>query len=92
MRGHLRTGKSVCYTGAMQATATPRKIPPLRAVREAQGLGLRETARLAGVGPQHLSRIERGEHGCSISTLRKLLDVLGPKPLSDLLRLYDPED
>lgn len=56
-------------------------------MREAQGLGLRETARRAGLDPTHLSRVERGQAGLSVESLERLAHVLG---LSDLARLLHP--
>ncbi len=38
----------------------------LRAVRESKGLTLPETAKLAGMAPAHLSRVERGSRGLSV--------------------------
>lgn len=66
----------------------PLAVPPLRAVREAQGLGLRETARRAGIDHAQLSRIERGEEGLSLATLARLAPVLGLTELERLLSQY----
>lgn len=61
--------------------------PPLRAVREAQGLGLVETAKRADMDPAHLSRVERGVGGLSVASLARLARVLG---LKELVRLLEP--
>ncbi len=66
----------------------PVSVPPLRAVRQAQGLGLRETARRAGIDHAQLSRVERGEEGVSLATLARLATVLGLTELEKLLALY----
>ena len=65
-----------------------RPIPPLRTVREAQGLGLRETARLAGIDPGQLSRIERGQAPLPVATLARLAPVLGLTQLAQVLRPF----
>jgi transcriptional regulator with XRE-family HTH domain len=62
-------------------------LPPLRAVRVAHGLSLRETARRAQLTPAHLSRVERGERQLSIEALARLAGVLG---LHELVRLLAP--
>ena len=62
--------------------------PPLRAVREAQGLGLREAARRAGLDPAHLSRVERGEAKLSVDALARLATVLDLRELAKLLAPY----
>lgn len=69
-------------------TSQHQRIPPLRALREANGLGLRETARRAGLDPAHLMRVERGEAGLSIESLARLARVLGPEQLAKLLEPY----
>lgn len=63
-------------------------LPPLRAVRVAHGLSLRETARRAGITPAHLSRVERGERQLSVDALLRLAEVLGLKELVKLLAPY----
>jgi transcriptional regulator with XRE-family HTH domain len=68
-----------------------RAVPPLRAMREAHGLSLRETARRAGMDPAHLMRVERGEAGLSIESLQRLARVLGPEQLVKLLSPYVDE-
>jgi transcriptional regulator with XRE-family HTH domain len=59
----------------------------LRTVRIAQGLSLKEAARLAKMDPAHLSRVERGEKQLSVDSLARLAKVLG---LSELARLLAP--
>ncbi len=67
----------------------PRTItPPLRAVREANGLGLREVARRASIDPSQLSRVERGHSSLSVDALARLAQVLGLAELERLLRPY----
>jgi transcriptional regulator with XRE-family HTH domain len=65
-----------------------RTIPPLREVREAQGLSVRETARRAGLDPTHLSKVERGQAKLSIESLARLAAVLGLSTLAGLLDQY----
>jgi transcriptional regulator with XRE-family HTH domain len=65
-------------------------VPPLRAVREAQGLGLRETARRASIDHAQLSRVERGQESLSLVALARLADVLGLRDLQRHLELYVP--
>lgn len=71
----------------MLRTQDPR-IPPIRALREANGLSLRETARRAEMDPAHLMRVERGEAGLSIDSLQRLARILGPAELAKLLNPY----
>ena len=66
----------------------PERQPPLRTVREAQGLSLREAARRADLSPAHLSRVERGQGALSIEALARLANVLGLRDLSRLLGQY----
>jgi transcriptional regulator with XRE-family HTH domain len=68
-------------------TAAPTGTPPLRAVREAHGLGLREVARRAAIDPSQLSRVERGQAQLSVEALARLARVLG---LQELTRLLEP--
>jgi transcriptional regulator with XRE-family HTH domain len=68
-----------------------RSDSPLRGVRLARGLGLREAARLAGIDASHLLRVERGEAGLSVSSLQHLADVL-ELPVAKLLAPYVDDD
>ena len=80
--------------GAMQnqsADQLTRSVPPLRAVRVAPGLSVRETARRACITPSHLSRVERGERQLSVDALARLPKVLGLGELSKLLAPYREE-
>ncbi|MBF2063935.1 MAG: helix-turn-helix domain-containing protein [Calothrix sp. C42_A2020_038] len=53
----------------------------LRQLREAQGLGLRETAAIVGISPAYLSRIERGkEHPPKPEIIKALAKVLAADP------------
>ena len=49
----------------------------LRALREAQGMGIKELARRAQVDVGYLSKIERGLVTPSLGTLLRLLTALG---------------
>jgi transcriptional regulator with XRE-family HTH domain len=60
----------------------------LRAVRQAMGLTLTETAQRAEIAPAHLSRVERGERGLSVDSLARLAGVLGLRELERLLRVH----
>jgi transcriptional regulator with XRE-family HTH domain len=60
---------------------------PLAAVRRAQGLSTRDTARRAKIDPSHLVRIERGEVMPTVPVLYRLAVVLG---LVELQRLLEP--
>jgi transcriptional regulator with XRE-family HTH domain len=62
--------------------------PPLRALREAQRLSLREVARRAEVDPAHLGRVERGEARFSVDALARVAKVLGLRDLSRDLARY----
>lgn len=61
---------------------------PLRAVRNAHGMSLREVSRRSGVDSGHLSRIERGEVGLSVDVLARLAPVLGLKDLASRLKPF----
>jgi transcriptional regulator with XRE-family HTH domain len=63
-------------------------VPPLRAVRRAHGLGLREVARLAEIDVGHLSRVERGERTLSLPALLRLARVLDLRELASFLEQY----
>ena len=76
-----------CYASGV-IVSTPKKSPPLRAVRRAQGLSLSEVAERSGVDIGHLSRIERGQAGLSIDTLARLAKVLGLHELERMLEQY----
>jgi transcriptional regulator with XRE-family HTH domain len=74
----------------MQTSDVPKQIvvPPLRAVREARGMGLREVAARAEIDPAHLSRVERGQRVLSVDALLRLSRVLGLQELERLIRPY----
>lgn len=67
--------------------ATQIPIPPLRAVRQARGLGLREVARQASLDPSYLSRVERGKQGVSLGALLRIARAL---ELRELVRFLEP--
>jgi transcriptional regulator with XRE-family HTH domain len=72
----------------MTTTQRVIPVPPLRAVRQAQGLSLRETARRAEIDRGQLSRVERGLEGLSVSALYRLAVVLELRTLAELLDQY----
>ena len=51
--------------------------PKLKALRERQGLSLRELARQTGIAVSFLSALERGQNSVSVAKLKTLLDALG---------------
>lgn len=64
----------------------------LRELRQAQGLGLRETAGLVGISPAYLSRIERGkESPPTPRVIKELARVLAADP-DVLFRLSSSTD
>ncbi len=66
----------------------------LRRLRNTQGLGLRNTALLAGISPAYLSRIESGKTGSpNPKIISALANVLGVEPhaLFHLSSSLDPE-
>lgn len=67
-------------------------VPPIRAIRQAQGISLRELARDTKVDIAQLSRIERGLNRPTVPVLRRLAKALGLKDLERLLRPFDLED
>jgi transcriptional regulator with XRE-family HTH domain len=71
--------------------APKQSAPPLRAVREAQGLRLTDVARRAGISAGHLSRVERGQACLSVDALARLAGVLGLRDLTRFLKPYVPE-
>jgi transcriptional regulator with XRE-family HTH domain len=66
------------------------RTPPLRTVRKAQGLTLRQVSRLAELDPAHLSRVERGHESLSIDALYRVAKVLKLDELARLLEQYRP--
>jgi transcriptional regulator with XRE-family HTH domain len=68
---------------------TPTR-PPLRTVRKAQGLTLRQVADLSHINIGQLSRVERGQASLSIGALVRLASVLGMQPLAETLAQYVP--
>ena len=62
-----------------------RRVPPLRMVREARGMSLREVARKADLDPTFLSRVERGEDRLSVRSLNRVARALGLRELAKLL-------
>ena len=49
----------------------------IRELRRSRGLSSRELAARAGIAPNSLSRIERGHHDVTLSTLGALLAAMG---------------
>lgn len=72
--------------------STSAQTPPLRAIRQARGISLRKLARITGLDPAHLSRVERGRSGLSVRSLHTVADALGLKELSAHLALYDIQE
>jgi DNA-binding XRE family transcriptional regulator len=70
------------FNAAMDGTRSP-----LRTLREARGLGLRELARRAGVDPGALSRAESGQRAPSVRLLGRLAPLLGARDLQQALRV-----
>lgn len=68
-----------------------RPLPPLRAIREAQGLGLRKAAQAASIDPAHLSRVERGKATLSVPALARLARVIGMVDPARVLAHYERE-
>jgi transcriptional regulator with XRE-family HTH domain len=68
--------------------------PPLRSVRIAKGLTLRDTATRAHIDPAHLSRVERGSRQLSVDALYRLAIVLELRELAKFLKPYlqDPKE
>jgi transcriptional regulator with XRE-family HTH domain len=60
----------------MAIVTTSADHPPWRAAREARGLSLRQTARLADIDPAQLSRVERGQSRLSVASMLRLAHVL----------------
>ena len=71
------------------ASASGQYRPPLRAVRQAKGLSLREVARRADIEVSHLSRVERGQAGLSVRALNRVAKVLELNELATLLSQYE---
>jgi transcriptional regulator with XRE-family HTH domain len=76
----------------IESVLTQTKPPPLRAVRQARGMSLRQAAASARLDPGHLSRVERGEASLSIEALTRLAGVLGLRELEGLLGPYAVRD
>lgn len=74
----------------MRTTSTSVSTPPLRAVRTARGLSLRDVAQKSGLDPGYLSKVERGQKCLSLEALYRISLVLGLGELSRLLKHYVP--
>lgn len=82
-------GHHKAYSPSMRTESTSLRSPsPLRAVRVARGMGLREVASRAQIDPGHLSKVERGQKQLSVEALYRLAVTLGLRELSQLLRPY----
>jgi transcriptional regulator with XRE-family HTH domain len=75
-----------------ESIAKQTRVPPLRTIRQAQGLTLRQVADQAGVDIGQLSRVERGQGGLSIAALIRVADVLGLRQLTQMLGPYAATD
>ncbi|MCZ4099874.1 helix-turn-helix domain-containing protein [Streptomyces sp. H39-C1] len=62
--------------------------PPLRAVRVAHGMTLRDVAHRSEIDPGHLSKVERGQKQLSLDSLYRLAVVLELRELATLLKPY----
>jgi predicted transcriptional regulator len=82
---------STALTVKGSAVLASHTTSPLRTVRLAQGLSLRQTAARAGIDPAHLSRVERGERVLSLDAMHRLAVVLKLEMLASMLRLYLPD-
>lgn len=70
---------------ATEQSRPPLEAPPLRAIREAHGMSLRELARRASLDPTFLSRVERGEERLSVRSLERVARAVGLRDLAKLL-------
>ncbi|MFF8810877.1 helix-turn-helix domain-containing protein [Streptomyces pactum] len=70
--------------------ALPAVAPRLRGLRQRSGLTLEAAARLAGLSPAHLSRLETGHRQPSLPMLLALARIYGTT-VSDLLGEVPPE-
>jgi uncharacterized protein YuzE len=89
VRGHgfrVASAEAVAAARAASLAADPswERTAPARAVarainryRHEQGVGVRELARLLGMAPANVVRLQAGEHNPSIATLQRLARVLG---------------
>ena len=73
----------------MDTSTLVQSTPPLRTVREANGLSLRELARRTEIDVAHLSRVERGQAVLSVRSLARVAEELGLRELTRLLSQYD---
>lgn len=69
-------------------------INPLRPMRIARGVSLREVSRRTGISPSQLSKIERGQAGLTLPRLYLIAKEIGLKPLAEQLRPFiaQPEE
>ena len=74
----------------MTPQLTDRQAVAWREIREARGLGLRETARLASIQPAQLSRVERGMANLSVASMLRLARVLRLRGLVTQLERVTP--
>lgn len=82
------TLSSVNNTQHLSAISPQAGLPPIRAIRQAQGLSLDDLSKLTGIDNGHLSRMERGIQGISLRALYKIAREIGPRELERLLRPY----
>ena len=81
---HLRVYSLSMRTGSTWVSSDP----PLRAVRIARGMTLRDVAQRSGINPGFLSRVERGQKQLSIDSLHRVAVVLDLRELASLLAPY----
>lgn len=60
----------------------------LRAQREARDMSQAQMARMIGVSQSAYSRVEKGEHGITMRTLRRFIGAIG----EPLFLYFDPTD
>ena len=70
------------------ATDRSGQLSPLREHRLSQSVGVREAARLAGMDPSHLVRIESGKTAPTVATLYRLAVALHIDGLEQALRPF----
>jgi len=70
----------------LNASAT--HVPPIRAIRQAQGLSQNQLAKRSGIPQGQLSMVERGKAGLSLEAFYRVTEEIGPRELSRLLKPY----
>jgi transcriptional regulator with XRE-family HTH domain len=86
----VRKSKTAGKTAPKGDDVTPLLGARLRALRVERELGLRETARRAGISHGSLSQIETGRMRPSVATLARISSVLGVPMFDDLFPPPEP--